>query len=473
MSPTPIALRLHPCLLGLFAITSYRTLLSLHGASDAYGGALPLNSQLARFGLEVAICLTVALLAGRITPLRRHRWLMAGATLVCVAAALLRTVALTPWVSQPLFWAAGALGTGASALLVLAWLELYATMDLRHVLTYYTLVHALSAGLSFGVDAITGGAGNVLITMALPLLSLAGLGRADRFLADASFAQGERTLAPGIFPVRPVALMVTFTLANVFVRGTLPHEESAFAMVGVVAAATLVFTVLSIRGVGRFDVWSLGSGAFLLTLAGLLGSLLSHSLWWVAAAVCTNAGYALFSIFLTVALCNLSFRYGASALALFGFSNAAGYVASFVGYALNSAPELHDGDPLVLTVSCLALLLACCFAVFVRSQAHGPLWGFGLAGEEAHDEVVDGPEQICAVLAREYGLTRREEEVLALLAQDKTAAQIEEALCVSNPTVKSHTRLVYRKLGVHSRAELVALVEAAATKPPRPSKGPR
>lgn len=36
-----------------------------------------------------------------------------------------------------------------------------------------------------------------------------------------------------------------------------------------------------------------------------------------------------------------------------------------------------------------------------------------------------------------------------------TAQQIEEALCVSNSTVKSHTHAVYQKMGLHSRAELI------------------
>jgi len=36
-----------------------------------------------------------------------------------------------------------------------------------------------------------------------------------------------------------------------------------------------------------------------------------------------------------------------------------------------------------------------------------------------------------------------------------TAQQIEDALCVSNSTVKSHTHAVYQKISVHSRAELI------------------
>lgn len=52
------------------------------------------------------------------------------------------------------------------------------------------------------------------------------------------------------------------------------------------------------------------------------------------------------------------------------------------------------------------------------------------------------------------GLGRREKETLELLLAGKTAAEIAEAMVVAPGTAKSHVCHVYRKLGVHSRAEL-------------------
>ena len=57
-------------------------------------------------------------------------------------------------------------------------------------------------------------------------------------------------------------------------------------------------------------------------------------------------------------------------------------------------------------------------------------------------------------------LTRREGEVLPLLRQGRSNAEIALALHVGVETVRTHTRNIYRKLGVSSRRELVA--------PPRP-----
>jgi ATP/maltotriose-dependent transcriptional regulator MalT len=50
------------------------------------------------------------------------------------------------------------------------------------------------------------------------------------------------------------------------------------------------------------------------------------------------------------------------------------------------------------------------------------------------------------------GLTPREMEVLRLLAQGLTSAQIAEQLVIGQVTVNSHVRSIYSKLGVTSRA---------------------
>ncbi|HSK59301.1 MAG TPA: response regulator transcription factor [Actinomycetospora sp.] len=54
-------------------------------------------------------------------------------------------------------------------------------------------------------------------------------------------------------------------------------------------------------------------------------------------------------------------------------------------------------------------------------------------------------------------LTARERECLVLLVDGRTTEQIEQTLCISVMTVRSHVRALLHKLGVHSRLEAVAL----------------
>ena len=56
--------------------------------------------------------------------------------------------------------------------------------------------------------------------------------------------------------------------------------------------------------------------------------------------------------------------------------------------------------------------------------------------------------------AHAHALGRREKEALSLLLAGKTAGEIARIMVVAPGTAKSHVYHVYRKLGVHSRAEL-------------------
>jgi two-component system, NarL family, response regulator LiaR len=60
-------------------------------------------------------------------------------------------------------------------------------------------------------------------------------------------------------------------------------------------------------------------------------------------------------------------------------------------------------------------------------------------------------------------LTAREWEVLDLLASGNSTDRIAEELVLSVETVRSHVKSLHRKLGVHSRAELLAVVRRLRT----------
>lgn len=50
-------------------------------------------------------------------------------------------------------------------------------------------------------------------------------------------------------------------------------------------------------------------------------------------------------------------------------------------------------------------------------------------------------------------ITRRETEILYLMAQGKSAKEIAASLKRSVQTVQKHTKNIYRKLGVHNKIE--------------------
>ena len=72
-------------------------------------------------------------------------------------------------------------------------------------------------------------------------------------------------------------------------------------------------------------------------------------------------------------------------------------------------------------------------------------------------------EESVSKLADSFALTPREAEAMALLARGHGAQSIQEHMGISHNTVKMHIRNVYAKLGVHSRQELIDLVEGSTT----------
>lgn len=63
-------------------------------------------------------------------------------------------------------------------------------------------------------------------------------------------------------------------------------------------------------------------------------------------------------------------------------------------------------------------------------------------------------------IAEEYGLTRREREIADYVFRGYSAKRIAELQYLSLNTVQSHTRNLYRKIDIHSRQELIDLVDA-------------
>jgi DNA-binding NarL/FixJ family response regulator len=107
-----------------------------------------------------------------------------------------------------------------------------------------------------------------------------------------------------------------------------------------------------------------------------------------------------------------------------------------------------------------------------RTEPHDRVAGLLLGADDYLVKPVD-PDELVARVRRslrprseppEHGpevelpmLTAREREVLALLAEGKSSAEIACELVISARTVGTHVQHILGKLGVHSRAQAVAL----------------
>ena len=113
----------------------------------------------------------------------------------------------------------------------------------------------------------------------------------------------------------------------------------------------------------------------------------------------------------------------------------------------------HDMYQVIMTVV-LSLMLLCVLLQYRASE--------GKPDREEHASLAGLFEQVCCRLSQECGLSPREADVFAMLARGYAPAYIAETLIVSDSTVRSHVKSIYRKLGVNSREELILRVDQEA-----------
>jgi DNA-binding NarL/FixJ family response regulator len=91
-------------------------------------------------------------------------------------------------------------------------------------------------------------------------------------------------------------------------------------------------------------------------------------------------------------------------------------------------------------------------AVHLASRGMHVLPNSAAGGENGHGADLKGSEL----------LTPREADVLELLQEGASNAQIAQALSIGLETVRTHARNIYRKLGISSRRDLARLARAEA-----------
>ena len=86
--------------------------------------------------------------------------------------------------------------------------------------------------------------------------------------------------------------------------------------------------------------------------------------------------------------------------------------------------------------------------------------GQGLGASDALNIASLTVDDRCDSLARTYGLTPREREILGYLARGYTSSYIGDELVISANTVRTHVHNIYRKLGVAARDDVLRLIQS-------------
>ncbi|MEE8716891.1 MAG: LuxR C-terminal-related transcriptional regulator [Coriobacteriales bacterium] len=434
-------------------------------------GGSAANGTLASTALVVAQLVALVLLAclsRTVGPLSGRPWLTRAACAAGVAGQLLCAAS---WASgmagaqAALELSGGALMGASLAVLQLSWAEVYGRLEPSRVMVFGSLsllagtaVYALVAQSSAVVQAAS--------LVGVPLASFAACAASRRFVGGEPAAR-----TPGVrytFPWKPVLIMGTcgFTAAfvdvSLFSQGTLPHVLADAVVGGAVCLAVVVLR-RSVR-----PVWLVGASLACMAAAVACVAVLGAASAFPASLLAMTA-YAGMTLFTCALLADICRRRDIPSMWLFGFALAARVLTDHLGgFASMLFPGLPSlaGSPADLAIAAVAgmVMIGVVAMVWMSERSFSSDWAIRAIDASGrrrrpseHEVLLAG----CARAAADAGLTEREAEVLEMLMEGRTYQQMCSRLLLSANTVKTHTRHMYAKLGVHTRAEALELVRAA------------
>ena len=338
------------------------------------------------------------------------KWLLDG----CLVLAL--AVNGVFYAARPGFW-----GT-AVIFLALGVLELNAyplldSMAVQFIAAGVNMSYSLSRGLGSlayalacvicGQQAVRFGTESLLLThMALLVLMIAAVALYPAFPREA--------LPPRVRGEQPHSILYILRSSRPF---TLMLVSLFFALAAIMPIVSFMVNIVTDRG---GDQGHLGLALFLMGASELPAALL-----FSCSLICTNA---------------------------------AQMAGTLVG--MLNAHTLGQGDITLTAVALVAIYLLAMVSMFLFKDKN--LRGVDVVpegGAPTAEQQGDALEARCAHVAETYGFTPRESEILVHLGQGRTARAISEKLVVSENTVKYHIKSIYQKLDVHSRDEVIDLIE--------------
>lgn len=400
----------------------------------------------------------------------------------CVIAASVFMIALAG--DTPLgmvVFATGSIMSGfAWGLFALQWNVLLERMSVKEIFIVIalsiTLAHAMST-----VFPTVNSWGPLLLSSALPFVSAAilffRLLRRDTAKDCLKGGACEVRAQTASGPVLPWSLLLRlggcvfcWSLTNKLIRTTYALLDIEMVTGGSFAQAQAVATFIGLSVAIAFIAWMLLYPSrfkfgyiyrilFVFSLAGILfvpiaSSSDSFSLVFYAL---NSVAIQMLRILLWILILVIVSSRRALSVRIFGivaglyltgisFGSLLGQVFSQQGFA--ALPNAMN----FLTMGAVVMLALCFVFIFTEADANS-LMHFVPKKENG------SLKNRCLALAASRKLSSREEDVMELIASGRDIAYIQNKLCLSKSTVSTHRTHIYQKLGIHSKQELLDLLE--------------
>lgn len=444
----------------------------------------------------------LALISRKTDTLLSYRWFMPLCSVLMIISLLLFVVgAVFPHASIVLYLGSAFL-TCSTAPLIVACGELYGYLNPKGEQLLVTLVAIVVSVMIYYVEINIPDWLAAITLLTIGVSSIWCLGSSYRLLEPSASLYGMRekssmTKSPALFLVCIIVLSIPM--------GYLRRSPDAITITSggseweIILATTIVvmaIVAMTEAFAERRGYLLMPALIFLLQVGALVTHMINGAQTTFISLVLLYSGYYLFLAMVYLGLGAIVATSKVNAIRLFAWAMIANVGGLLLGFLLSLAQTWISGDLMTvftLLLSCLmfslgiTLLQSKSYSIFRVNSVDESTYSFELLGTPAFFDVVfehgttaaqvdTNSEEIsdsdaslldmvilhCSEVSATYSLSARESSVLVELARGKTIASIAKDLFVSENTIKAHTKSIYRKLNIHTREELIALVEKQA-----------
>ena len=393
-----------------------------------------------------------------------------------VTGYLCLVTAATAFPNSVLFGMAGAFVGFGNACCFLLWGMVLTAMDSASS----TFVLLLSGGISgfsnlalFSLPtSVAYPAIAILLVVCLFMLH-SSLGRADVILSQRTLAEGACSSGASS-PVSPsareqfillirelgrpllcvVALGLVFNafreMAFAVVGGT--ALVNAISMLGLILGTTLVLAMLVVRGSSAPRVDSLYPYITVVVAACLVAYPFMGPRYELVFTFLISCVYLLADTLMKATMAEAARGNRIHPLAFFGAGDTVVFSTMAAGTFLGMLPR--EGGSVNQVMYVVAIALICVYFLMI------PLVAARRRTQQKEHVVIrpldkDELSMRCERLASRHGVTQSELVVMEQLAMGRTVSAISESLNLSENTIRSHCKSLYRKLDIHSKQELI------------------
>ena len=423
---------------------------------DGYDPVCPIIVRVCLFAATVIVLAVFAKWRDALRP-----WVMRTAAIAAIVASFVLGTAQMAPIPPVLLYACALIAGACAACFFLGWGVLYAKYHLEKIVSVALLSVAIGAALLWLETLIPAGGFRGLLMILAPIVHLGMFYDIDfPALSADKMTETEPKFKSICLFTPPVHGLIYGILAGV---GLFEYVQTFNPVPGAYAfGLALVFA--GFAGVAAFVLHRLQFNiihrpviVLLIPLIMMVMFVLADDRWhpdfWILCAL------VLYLTFLWIATVDIADILNVDPIWFFGTRFAASFAALGIGFAAGygivAAFSPTSYVVLGVVIVMLAFQVVSSITTMEDQQALDATAETAVTAAETEISMGD----MCASLGEKYALSAREVEVLELLAQGRDPSRIQEQLFLSYHTVRNHIKSIYRKLDVHSRQELIDVLE--------------